>query len=114
VKRFNVGDHAPTIREPLSEEEICRHWPDKSPLVSVVIPTFNQEGFICGAIWRVPSQKTKFPYEVLIRDDGSWDQTKAVIKAMAKSYPKIIKTIFEPRNTWADTKLLAVLERAAE
>lgn len=113
VRSFAEGDFAPIVNQPLSEDEIRKGWVTEDPVVSVVIPTFNQSEFIRDAIWGVLSQITKFPFEILIRDDGSHDGTQAIIFEVADSYPNMVRTIFEESNTWVVTKPLAVLERLA-
>lgn len=59
-------------------------------MVSVVIPTYNQEGFIGDTIDSVLNQS--YPnVEIIITDDGSADNTANIIKSYAtKYYPKII------------------------
>lgn len=51
-----------------------------SPLVSVLIPTFNREKFIGEAIESVLEQ-TFQDFEIIVVDDGSTDRTAEVIKS---------------------------------
>lgn len=50
----------------------------KSPLVSVIIPTYNHEVYIKKAIASIKNQ-TYANIEIIIMDDGSTDQTKEVL-----------------------------------
>lgn len=52
---------------------------DKSPLISVVIPTYNRSAFITLAIDSVMNQ-TFTNYEIIVVDDGSTDGTKDIVK----------------------------------
>jgi glycosyltransferase involved in cell wall biosynthesis len=62
--------------------------------ISVVIPVFNEEKFIREIFNRVIT--TKIPFEVIIVDDGSTDQTPKIIQSLEK-YP-IVKAVFLPKN----------------
>lgn len=48
-------------------------------LLSVLVPTFNQENFIYDCIKSIQNQKTNFDYEILVGDDCSNDNTKEII-----------------------------------
>ena len=55
-----------------------------SPLVSVIIPVYNGEKYLRESIDSIFSQ-TYTPIEVIVVDDGSTDQSKAI----ARSFPQI-------------------------
>ena len=63
--------------------------------VSVVIPVFNEDQFLDELVQRVIS--TGIPFEILIIDDGSTDQTPMIIESIIKKHP-IVKTITLPKN----------------
>lgn len=70
------------------------------PLISVVIPTFNEEGSLIelsNSLERVLSRETKNNYEVLFIDDGSTDSTFSVMREINKKNPKF-KAIRFRRN----------------
>ena len=52
---------------------------NQSPLVSVIIPSYNAEQFIGQAIESVMAQ-TYPSYEMIVVDDGSTDKTKEILK----------------------------------
>ena len=58
------------------------------PLVSVVMPVFNNERFVAEAIDSILRQ-TLSDFEFIIVDDGSQDGAAAVIEAYAESDPRI-------------------------
>ena len=65
----------------------------KSPLVTVIIPTYNRAPFVCEAIDSVLSQ-TFNDYELIVVDDGSTDNTTESLK----QYQDKIKYIFQENS----------------
>jgi len=70
----------------------------KTPLVSVVMPTYNHEPYIAQAIEGALMQKTNFPYEVLIGEDDSSDGTREICKRYAEEYPDKIRLFLNDRK----------------
>lgn len=68
------------------------------PKVTIVCITYNQEKYIKDAIESFLMQKTNFPFEVIISDDCSTDNTVGIIKEYAQKYPNLIKPIFRDKN----------------
>ncbi len=69
-----------------------------SPLVSVIVLTYNQENLLPIALESIVSQD--FPvenYEVLVGEDKSTDHTAEVLKEYALKYPQI-RPIFNAQN----------------
>src|SRR5947207_2276441 len=58
------------------------------PLVSVIIPTYNYARFIAEALASVQSQ-TYSNWEMIVVDDGSTDDTEAVVKRIAADERRI-------------------------
>jgi len=56
------------------------------PFISVIIPTYNSEGFITKTLETVYSQ-TYNNYEVIVSDDGSTDNTVGVVNSFFMKYP---------------------------
>jgi glycosyltransferase involved in cell wall biosynthesis len=64
-------------------------------LVSVVVPFFNQEGYLAEAIESVLAQ-TMPDWELLLVDDGSHDQSPNIAAAYAAVHPKRIRLLRHP------------------
>lgn len=58
-------------------------YSDRIPKVSVVIPTYNSESFICNTLASVISQTFR-DFELIISDDGSTDKTVEVAERFLK------------------------------
>lgn len=68
------------------------------PIVSIICTTYNHERYIESTIRGFLSQACEFPFEILIHDDASTDQTQAVIRAWQQRYPSIIKPLLQTVN----------------
>ena len=66
--------------------------------LTIVTTTYNHEKFIEEALNGFVNQKTTFPFQVLISDDCSTDNTAKIIRKYQKKYPNIIKPIFRKKN----------------
>lgn len=87
-----------------TQEQIMKKWKVKNtekPLVSIKCMAYNQEKYISQTINGFLNQKTSFPFEILIHDDCSTDNTTNIIKEYAEKYPLIIKPIFETENQYS-------------
>ena len=68
-----------------------------NPLVSVLLPTYNEEAFIAEALTSVVTQDYE-NLEVVVGDDGSTDCTLEVIQEYARKYPAFIKVVEDRRH----------------
>lgn len=64
-----------------------------TPLVDIVMPTYNHERFVAQAIESVLTQKTEFESRLTICDDGSTDRTQAIVREYAQKYPLLIRPV---------------------
>ncbi len=66
--------------------------------VSVLMLTYNHEKYIADAIESVVKQKTDFPFELVIGEDFSTDNTANICREYQKKYPDIIKLNANDKN----------------
>ncbi len=64
-----------------------------SPLVSVCMISYNHAPFIEQAIQSVLAQRRDFSLELIVSDDGSSDETAAIIARLAARHPSVIKPL---------------------
>lgn len=63
-----------------------------TPLISVVVCTYNQEHTVGRTIESILAQKTQYTFEIIIGEDASpSDNTRAVCEAYAEKYPDVIR-----------------------
>ena len=73
------------------------------PLVSVWMVTYNHERYIRQAIESVLNQNVCFDYEIVIGEDCSTDQTRAIIKELQSQHPTILKPLYHEKNVGASS-----------
>jgi len=78
----------------------------------VIIPTYNEKENINNIIRAVFSQPTKF--EVLVVDDGSPDQTAAIVKAMQQEFPNTLHLVERAGKLGLGTAYIAGFRWALE
>ena len=71
------------------------------PLVDVIIPVYNHEKYIAQSIEGILAQKTNFKYRLVIGEDKSTDNTRAIIEKYAGLHPDIIYPIYHKKNLGA-------------
>lgn len=76
-------------------------------LVSIIMPTYNSARYIQDAIESVLSQTVE-DWELEIVDDGSTDDTPALVRPYAEKYPNIHYTRFETNCGAAAARTFAI------
>ncbi|MGQ3410852.1 glycosyltransferase [Natrinema sp. LN54] len=61
-----------------------------SPLVSFIIPVYNDPNGLRDTLESVTSQRDAPPFEILVVDNDSTDETPAVIDAFESEYPDVV------------------------
>ena len=88
----------------LTEKDIMKNWKSEdedTKLVSIKCMAYNHERYITDALDSFLMQKTDFPFEVVIHDDASTDDTANIIVEYQKRYPNIVKPIYEKENQYS-------------
>ncbi len=77
--------------------------------LSIRIITYNQAAYVMQAMDSVLSQKTNFPFEIVIGDDASTDGTKEILESYAREFPDKIKLTLHEKNLGERKNLLTTL-----
>jgi len=75
----------------------------KDPKLSVILITYNHEKYITKALDSVLAQETDFPFEIVIGEDCSPDDTRNICKEYKKKYPEQIRLVNREKNTGRPT-----------
>ena len=76
--------------------EVLKEIPE--PMVSIRTSTYNHGPYIKQCIEGVLMQKTSFPFEYIIGEDFSTDETREIVFEYAKKYPQIIRVVTADYN----------------
>ena len=71
---------------------------EEAKMLSVCLITYNHAAYIREAIEGVLMQKFSFPWELIIADDCSKDDTRKIILEYKEKHPDFIKLIFQEKN----------------
>ncbi|NLI41548.1 MAG: glycosyltransferase [Caldisericales bacterium] len=80
------------------------------PLVSVCMITYNHEPYIAQAIESVLMQQTDFPVELVIGEDCSTDNTRAIVCDYRERYPERIHLLLPEHNLGMFPNFVATLQ----
>lgn len=68
------------------------------PLVSVTVATYQHANYIKECLDGILMQKTDFPYEIILGEDGSTDGTQQICQEYAEKYPDKIRLFIRDRQ----------------
>ena len=72
-----------------------------TPLVSIICSTYNHGLYISQCLDGFLMQKTNFPFEILIHDDASTDNTPDIIREYEHNHPQVIRPIYQKENKYS-------------
>jgi glycosyltransferase involved in cell wall biosynthesis len=82
----------------LSLARIKQARSDERPKASVLMLAYNHERFIAQAVESVLAQQTDFPFELVIGEDGSQDETTEIVRQFQSTHPDIIRPFIAEKN----------------
>lgn len=72
-----------------------------TPLVSIFCEVYNHEPFLRNCLDGFVKQQTDYPFEILIHDDASTDNSASIIKEYAEKYPELVFPIYQTENKYS-------------
>ncbi len=103
--RFGVNAREPFFlfsKKTLAPPEIIIRRPFEpyhgEPVVSIYCITYNHEKYISAALDGLLAQRTDFPFEIVLGEDCSTDNTLEIIEKYQGEYPGFIKLIRGEKN----------------
>lgn len=86
-----------------TENDIMQSWKSNNEtiMISVIAISYNHEEFIEKTICGILSQNINIPYEIIIHDDASNDNTRNIIKFYKNKYPNIMKIVLRKENSYS-------------
>lgn len=63
------------------------------PKASIIVPVYGVEQYLAGCLDPLMNQRTTIPYEVVIVDDGSKDNSGKIAESYHQKYSNIVKVI---------------------
>ncbi|MBZ9937686.1 glycosyltransferase [Mesorhizobium sp. BR1-1-16] len=82
------------------------------PAISAIVVTYNHERYIRQALDSVLTQKTKFPFEVIVSEDKSTDTTADIVDDYVKRFPGRIRFMRSEVNLRDNEVLLRAIRAA--
>lgn len=89
-ERFNPAEEFLGLEKPVNKIQ---------PVLSVCVPAYQHEEFIAECLDSILIQKTNFPFEILIGEDESSDNTRDICKEYAKKHTDKIRLFLRDRKT---------------
>ena len=79
-----------------------------TPAVSIVIPTYNRSKLLRNAVNSVLGQESQSPFEIVVVDNNSNDDTKLVVQSLIQNHPGKVRYVVETKQGNAHARNLGV------
>ena len=81
-------------------------------MISVLVCTYNQEKHLAQALDSILMQKCDEPFEILVGDDCSTDNTGKIAEEYQLRYPKIVRVVRPEKNGGASLNMVRLMNAA--
>ena len=73
----------------------------EQPLVSIICTVFNHGPYLRACLDGFVMQKTSFPFEIVIHDDASTDDSAQIIREYEAEYPELFRPVYQTKNQYS-------------
>ncbi len=86
-----------------SESELMKLWTSTSlesykPVITIICLNYNHELSLKRCLNSILTQQCDQPFEILINDDFSTDNSREILNYYSREYPNVIKLILQDEN----------------
>ena len=82
-----------------------------TPTVSVAVITYNMQQYLPQLLDSILMQKTNFPFEIVVDDDHSPDQSRTILLDYQRRFPDRIVLSLRDRNVGGSLNMYGVLRQ---
>jgi glycosyltransferase involved in cell wall biosynthesis len=83
-----------------------------APVVSVLMITYNHAQYLSEAIESVVAQECSFPFELIIGEDASSDDSRHLVLEYQRRYPHVIRVVYSAQNVGMIRNARRILAKA--
>lgn len=83
------------------------------PVLSVIVLVYNHSSFLEQTLMSMLIQKTNFPFEIVVGNDCSTDNSQEILDRLKKNYPGILSVVFHPKNVGPKNNMISIMQKAA-
>ena len=122
AKKFGVNELEPFFlfgRRTIAENKFLNYYSykgdktDFTPQVSICCITYNHEKFIEKTINSFLMQRTTFPFEIIVGEDGSTDDTRAILEKLIGDNPGRIRLMPREPNMGMHRNFMRTLKASS-
>jgi glycosyltransferase involved in cell wall biosynthesis len=94
----------PPVFPARSEQSLMSTWTEPGPpLVSICCPTYNHGRLLERTLQGLIVQQTTFPFEIIVRDDASIDNTGDILAKYSREFPRVFRVVRNSNNQFVET-----------
>lgn len=77
-------------------EGAAKSWAESAtvdPLITIIVITYNRAQLAADCVTSLATQETPFPFEIVVVDDGSTDDTESLLSSLTGRYPDRVRYV---------------------